>query len=155
MNRSRLFTRKLKRYLLFFAGRILLFLYAVFLYWRQREAVCLFLEYRNPLKFSPDGGRLPFLLIWCPFQTFLMKNKCCVSCRIYDWGHMMMFTPMAFLPGFFPRALFLTAALVWIRWELRFAGYPRQFNEESNALLRCSVCGDRTCRIKRDILRER
>ena len=74
MNRSRLFTRKLKRYLLFFAGRILLFLYAVFLYWRQREAVCLFLEYRNPLKFLPDGGRLPFLLIWALLLCMLLLH---------------------------------------------------------------------------------
>ena len=29
------------------------------------------------------------ILFFCPFQTGIMKNKCCVNCRIYDWGHLM------------------------------------------------------------------
>ena len=34
------------------------------------------------------------ILFYCPFQSHIMKNKCCVNCRIYDWGHFMMFTPL-------------------------------------------------------------
>ena len=49
------------------------------------------------------------ILIFCPFQTCLMKNKCCVNCRIYDWGHFMMFTPMLFIPNFYSWSLFFTS----------------------------------------------
>lgn len=31
------------------------------------------------------------ILVFCPFQTFIMKNKCCVNCRIYDWVHRCLF----------------------------------------------------------------
>ena len=30
------------------------------------------------------------VLIWCPFRL-LMKNKCCTTCRIFNWDHLMMF----------------------------------------------------------------
>ncbi len=33
------------------------------------------------------------ILIYCPFQSHIMHNKCCVNCRIYGWGHFMIFTP--------------------------------------------------------------
>ena len=25
------------------------------------------------------------VVIWCPFQRFLIKNRCCVNCRIFFW----------------------------------------------------------------------
>ena len=34
------------------------------------------------------------ILFFCPFQTWFMKNKCCSSCRIYNWDYAMMFTPL-------------------------------------------------------------
>ena len=46
------------------------------------------------------------ILFYCPFQSFIMKNKCCVNCRIYDWGHFMMFTPMLFIRNFFSWSFF-------------------------------------------------
>ena len=91
------------------------------------------------------------ILIWCPFQTFLMKCKCCVNCRIFDWGHIMMFTPMGFAEGIFPRVLFLVSAAVFIRWEICFAKYPAQFNERSNMRLRCVNCRDRICSVKKAV----
>lgn len=33
------------------------------------------------------------VLFFCPFQTFLMGNRCCVNCRIFAWGSWMMATP--------------------------------------------------------------
>mgnify|MGYP006988974954 CR=1 FL=1 len=51
------------------------------------------------------------ILFFCPFQTFIMKNKCCINCRIYDWGHFMMFTPMLFIRNFFSWSLFFTSCL--------------------------------------------
>ena len=37
------------------------------------------------------------ILFFCPFQSWLMKNKCCGSCRIYNWDYAMMFTPLFFV----------------------------------------------------------
>ena len=38
------------------------------------------------------------ILFFCPFQTWFMKNKCCTTCRIYNWDYLMMFTPFLFIP---------------------------------------------------------
>ena len=39
------------------------------------------------------------VLFFCPFQVWIMKNRCCVHCRIYRWDYVMMFTPLLFVPG--------------------------------------------------------
>ncbi len=90
-------------------------------------------------------------LFFCPFQTLLMKNKCCVNCRIYDWGHFMMFTPMLFIQNFFSWSLFFTSCVVLIHWELVYAKHPERFWEGANRSLRCQNCKDKTCRIKNKI----
>ena len=89
------------------------------------------------------------ILLFCPFQTFIMKNRCCVNCRIYDWGHFMMFTPMLFIRNFFSWSLFFTSCIVLIRWELVYAAHPERFWYGSNRTLRCENCRDRTCRMKK------
>lgn len=91
------------------------------------------------------------IIFYCPFQSKIMKNKCCVNCRIYDWGHFMMFTPMLFIKSFFSWSLFFVSAVVLIRWEIVYANYPERFWEGSNRTLQCSHCSDRTCRIKNSI----
>lgn len=88
------------------------------------------------------------ILIYCPFQSHVMKNKCCVNCRIYDWGHFMMFTPMLFIKNFFSWSLFFTACVVLIRWEMVYAKYPERFWSGSNRKLKCAVCKDKICRWK-------
>lgn len=88
------------------------------------------------------------MLIFCPFQTFWMKNRCCVNCRIYDWGHFMMFTPMLFIKSFFSWSLFFTACVVLIRWEVAYASHPERFWDGSNTAIRCVNCSDAVCRIK-------
>ena len=40
------------------------------------------------------------VLIWCPFRL-IMKNRCCTTCRIFNWDHLMMFSPLIFTNGFF------------------------------------------------------
>ena len=91
------------------------------------------------------------ILIFCPFQTCLMKNKCCVNCRIYDWGHFMMFTPMLFIPNFYSWSLFFTACVVLIRWEIVYASHMERFWSGSNQMLQCANCKDKTCQIKRKV----
>ncbi len=94
------------------------------------------------------------ILFFCPFQTAIMKNKCCVNCRIYDWGHFMMFTPMLFIPNFFSWSLFFTSAVVLIHWEVIYAKHPERFWSGSNCTLQCQNCKDKTCQYKRALLRK-
>lgn len=96
-------------------------------------------------------GDLVCILIFCPFQTFFMGNRCCVNCRIFDWGHFMMYTPMLFIPSFFSWSLFFTACVVLIRWELAYAKHPERFWRGSNLAIRCENCADRICRIKKPL----
>ena len=91
------------------------------------------------------------ILFFCPFQTFIMKNRCCVNCRIYDWGHFMMFTPMLFICNFFSWSLFFTSVVVLIRWEIVYARHPERFWYGSNRTLQCGNCNDKTCQIKKAI----
>lgn len=91
------------------------------------------------------------ILFFCPFQTYLMKNKCCINCRIYDWGHFMMFTPMLFIRNFYSWSLFFTSVIVLIHWELQYSKHPERFWEGTNKVLKCEHCVEKTCQIKKKI----
>lgn len=91
------------------------------------------------------------MLVFCPFQTFFMKNRCCVNCRIFDWGHFMIYTPMLAMPSFFSWSLFFMACVVLIRWEVVYAGHPERFWSESNDTLKCTNCTDKMCQIKKPL----
>ena len=84
------------------------------------------------------------VLIWCPFRL-IMKNRCCTTCRIFNWDHLMMFTPMLFVRGFYSLSLLLMSILVWLIWELAVMMYPERFSEITNEALRCSNCTDKLC----------
>lgn len=84
------------------------------------------------------------VLIWCPFRL-MMKNKCCTTCRIFNWDHLMMFTPMVFIFGFYSWSLFLMSLLVWVVWELCVLLYPERFWEVTNEALQCRNCTDKLC----------
>ena len=92
------------------------------------------------------------MMLFCPFQKYVMGNRCCVNCRIFDWGHMMMYTPMILIPSFFSWSLIFTALIVMLRWELIFARHPERFWRGSNASIRCENCTDKMCRIKKPIV---
>jgi len=92
------------------------------------------------------------VIIWCPFQSLIMKNRCCVNCRIFNWGHFMMYTPMLFIRSFFSWSLFFMSILILIRWEFVYIKYPERFWEGSNASLKCSNCNDKMCKIKKPIV---
>lgn len=84
------------------------------------------------------------VLIWCPFRLIL-KNRCCTTCRIFNWDHLMMFTPMIFIKGFYSRSLLVLSVVVWLIWELCVLLYPERFWEYSNEALQCSACTDKLC----------
>ena len=88
------------------------------------------------------------ILIFCPFQSMIMKNRCCVNCRIYEWGHFMMFTPMLFIRNFFSWSLFFTSCVVVLKWEITYAKHPERFWDGSNKNLRCDLCEDKICQVK-------
>ena len=84
------------------------------------------------------------VLIWCPFRL-IMKNKCCTTCRIFNWDHLMMFSPLIFCGGFFAISLAVMAVLAWLVWELCILIYPERFSEMTNVALRCANCTDKLC----------
>ena len=84
------------------------------------------------------------VLVWCPFRL-LMKNKCCTTCRIFNWDHLMMFSPLIFIGGFFSISLVIMAFLAWLVWELCVLIYPERFCEITNEALRCNKCTDKLC----------
>lgn len=84
------------------------------------------------------------VLIWCPFRL-IMKNKCCTTCRIFNWDHLMMFSPLIFMGGFFSISLFILALIAWLVWEFSIMLYPERFCEMTNASLKCSKCTDKLC----------
>ena len=84
------------------------------------------------------------VLIWCPFRIF-MKTRCCTECRIFNWDHLMMFSPLLFVDGFYARSLVVMAAAVFLIWEYCIMAYPERFWEGSNEALKCSSCTDKLC----------
>ena len=84
------------------------------------------------------------VLIWCPFRL-IMKNRCCTTCRIFNWDHFMMFTPFLAVAGFYTWTLAAMAVAIWVVWEICVFTYPERFWENSNMALRCSECTDKLC----------
>ena len=84
------------------------------------------------------------VLIWCPFRL-IMKNKCCTTCRIFNWDHLMMFLPLITINSFYARTLVIFSIIIWIIWEVCVLVYPERFWENSNMALRCSECTDKLC----------
>lgn len=84
------------------------------------------------------------VLIWCPFRL-LMKTRCCTTCRIFNWDHLMMFSPLIFMGGFYAVSLVVMAFLAWLVWELCAVMYPERFWDKSNLALTCSECTDKLC----------
>ena len=71
---------------------------------------------------------------------------------LLDWGHMMMYTPMLFIPSFFSWSLLFLSLIVAIRWEFTYAQHPERFWRGSNAAIRCENCQDHLCKIKKPLL---
>lgn len=88
------------------------------------------------------------ILFYCPFQSLIMKNRCCVSCRIYNWDFIMMFTPLFLILSWYTLSLAGIALLVFLRWEIAFSTHPERFFEETNQNLACSHCREKLCGYK-------
>ncbi len=88
------------------------------------------------------------ILFFCPFQTWFLKNRCCATCRIYNWDFAMMFTPMAFVRRGYTWSLLGMSLLLLVQWEYLLHRYPQRFSERTNAALSCANCQEKLCHHK-------
>lgn len=91
------------------------------------------------------------ILFFCPFQTWFMKNKCCATCRIYNWDYAMIFTPLIYIPNIYAWTLLGTALLLLIKWEVALHRHPERFSEKCNKSLSCAMCQEKLCHQKRQL----
>lgn len=88
------------------------------------------------------------VVLWCPLQLVLMRNRCCTTCQIFNWDGIMTVTPLLIVPCWFSLLLILFALIVLARWELAFIRHPERFDERTNASLQCANCSDRLCQLR-------
>ena len=91
------------------------------------------------------------ILFFCPFQSWIMRNKCCSVCRIYNWDYAMMFTPLFFVERSYLWSLLLLSFALLIRWEITFYRHPERFSENTNEYLKCKNCTEKLCTHKRQL----
>ena len=91
------------------------------------------------------------ILFFCPFQTWIMKNKCCGTCRIYNWDYFMMCTPLIFIPTLPSYSLLALSIVVVVVWEYRVRKHPERFSEATNASLSCKNCPEKLCKHKKQL----
>ena len=91
------------------------------------------------------------ILFFCPFQTWIMKNRCCASCRIYNWDFAMMMTPLVFVPSLYTYSLLGCSLLLLLRWEISYRTHPERFSTETNKCLDCSRCQEKLCSHKKQL----
>ena len=91
------------------------------------------------------------ILFFCPFQTWFMKNKCCGSCRIYNWDFAMMFTPLVFIPSWYTYGLLGCSLALLLRWEITYRRHPERFSTATNKCLDCSHCEEKLCSHKKQL----
>ncbi len=90
------------------------------------------------------------VLFWCPFRIFFMHNRCCTTCRIFNWDHIMMTSPLFALNSFYSWSLIGASLIVFFLWEYRNFRYPQRFYEGCNSALQCKNCTDLLCGQRRD-----
>ncbi len=91
------------------------------------------------------------ILFFCPFQTWFLKNKCCSTCRIYNWDYAMMFTPLFFVRKNYAWSLLALSVALLFRWEITFYLHPERFSEKTNDYLRCANCSEKLCAHKKQL----
>jgi len=91
------------------------------------------------------------ILFFCPFQRWFMKNRCCTTCRIYNWDYAMMFTPLVFIPHAYTWSLLAMSLILLARWEVTVRKHPERFSEKTNASLSCENCKEKMCYHKKQL----
>lgn len=93
------------------------------------------------------------VMFFCPFQRWMMKNRCCRTCRIFNWGAIMIEVPMIahmilYGVSFYNLSLVILGLIVFIKWEVTLMVHPERFFQMSNEYLSCKTCTDPFCQIK-------
>lgn len=91
------------------------------------------------------------VVLWCPLQLVLMRNRCCTTCQIFNWDGIMTVTPLLVVWCWFSWVLVALALVVLLRWELAFARHPERFDERTNASLQCANCTDKLCYLRQPL----
>lgn len=91
------------------------------------------------------------VVFWCPLQLFLMRNRCCTTCQIFNWDAIMVATPLVFVGGWFGWLLIAMALIILVRWELAAIRHPERFDERTNARLTCAQCVDKLCYLRKPL----
>jgi hypothetical protein len=91
------------------------------------------------------------VVLWCPLQLALMRNRCCTTCQIFNWDGIMTVTPLLVCWCWFSVPLVLLAVVVLVRWELAFVRHPERFDERTNASLQCANCKDKLCYLRKPL----
>jgi len=91
--------------------------------------------------------------VWCPFQKLFMKNKCCNTCRIYNWDHIMYVTPFILIPNFWTYSLIALSVISLIQWEYLLKKHPERFSSISNLNLNCYNCQNE-CRFNKKKIKQ-
>ncbi|HOW55182.1 MAG TPA: hypothetical protein PLR60_11075 [Syntrophorhabdaceae bacterium] len=79
------------------------------------------------------------VMVFCPFK-WLMKNKCCSTCRIDNWGYLMAFSPMIYIYSFWTWSIVALSIIIVVQWEYLYHRYPERFFETHNDALSCRNC---------------
>lgn len=93
------------------------------------------------------------ILFFCPFQEWIMHNKCCVTCQIYNWDYPMMFLPLIFIRNAYTVSLLVLSFALVIEWEVLKHKYPQRFLEKTNCSLSCENCKEKLCSHKKSLRR--
>ena len=99
-------------------------------------------------------GDMVCLLIFCPFRSWFLGNRCCADCRIYNWDYPMMFTLFIFIPHLYTWSLLGLSLVLLTIWEISAKRHPERFAENTNAALSCKNCKDKPCRHARRIAKK-
>jgi len=90
------------------------------------------------------------ILFFCPFQAWMMHNRCCITCRIFDWDYIMICTPLFVIRSPLALAACLLSVLIFLGWEIAYVKKKEQFFVSGNAALHCSKdCPEQLCAYKR------
>lgn len=81
-----------------------------------------------------------YVAIWCPYRDWIIKNKCCNTCRIYEWGLWMSFGILAIIPSIWTQTIVALSVIIFLQWEYLHYKHPERFYEMSNINLKCKNC---------------
>ena len=88
------------------------------------------------------------ILWFCPFQSWMMRNRCCCTCRIYNWDFAMMCTPLIFIPTIYTWSLVLMSLVLLAKWEITYKLHPERWSPQTNQSLSCAMCEEKLCQHK-------